>query len=265
MKEPRFERALVTGASSGIGEAIATELAQRGTDLVLVARNEERLRTLATELGADHAIEVEVLRADLTDPVSLAEVEERLRARISPIDLLVNNAGMGHVGRFEELDIDGAQQQIALNVLAPVRLTHAALPTLHEAGGAVLNVSSIGANQPVPHMATYAATKAFLTSWSEALHEEMRHTPVDVTVLAPGFTRTNFVDAAKADGAAGRLPPLIWADAAAVARAGVEGVVSGRAVVTPGPLYRMTATVSSATPSTVTRRMIGTVMRQVDS
>jgi uncharacterized protein len=258
----RFARALVTGASSGIGAAIATELAGRGTDLVLVARRVDKLETLATEVGVAHGIEVEVLAADLTDPEGLESVEERLRGSGPPIDLLINNAGVGQVGRFEELDIDAAQTQIALNVLAPIRLTHAALPNLRETGGGVLNVSSIGANQPVPHMATYAGTKAFLTSWSEALHEEMRGTPVHVTVLAPGFTRTDFADAADADGPASRIPSIVWADAAAVARAGIDGVTARRAVVTPGPLYRLSGAVSSATPSTVTRRVIGTFMRQ---
>ncbi len=261
VNDRRFARALVTGASSGIGAAIAAELAARGTDLVLVARNEEKLQTLATELSAEHGIAVEVLPTDLTETGALRAVEERLRGTEAPVDLLVNNAGVGQVGRFEELDIDVAETQIALNVLAPLRLTHAALPNLRQAGGGVLNVSSIGANQPVPRMATYAATKAMLTSWTEALHEEMRGTPVHITVLAPGFTRTGFVGAAEAEGAAGHIPSFIWSDAAAVARAGVDGVTARRAVVTPGPIYRLSGAVSSATPSNVTRRVIGTVMR----
>lgn len=261
MSDRHFTRALVTGASSGIGAAIAAELAGRGTDLVLVARNEEQLQTLATELSVAHGIEVEVLPADLIETEALTSVEERLRGPDAPVDLLVNNAGIGQVGRFDELDIDTAQRQIALNVLAPLRLTHAALPNLKAAGGGILNVSSIGANQPVPRMATYAATKAFLTNWSEALHEEMRGTPVHVTVLAPGFTRTGFVGAAEADSAASRIPSFIWSDAASVARAGIDGITARRAVVTPGPLYRLSGAVSSATPSNVTRRVIGTVLR----
>lgn len=263
MSQRRFARALVTGASAGIGTSIARELASRGTDLVLVARNEERLERLAQELGADHGVKTETLAADLIEPAPLREVEDRLRTGDPPIDLLVNNAGVGQVGRFEDLDIEGAQQQIALNVLAPIRLAHAALPRLHELQGAILNVSSVGGNQPVPHMAIYAGTKAFMTSWSEALYEELRGTPVHVTALTPGFTRTDFADRADADRTASRIPSLVWADPAAVARAGVAGVVSGRAVVTPGPLYRLSATVASATPTTVTRRVIGTVMRQL--
>jgi short-subunit dehydrogenase len=263
VSDRRFTRALVTGASSGIGAAIAAELAGRGTDLVLVARNEEKLQTLATELSVAHGIEVEVLPADLTETEALATVEDRLRGPGAPVDLLVNNAGIGQVGRFEELDIDTAQRQIALNVIAPLRLSHAALPNLKTAGGGILNVSSIAANQPVPHMATYAASKAFLTSWTEALHEELRGTPVHVTVLAPGFTHTGFVGAAEADRAASRIPSLVWSDAVAVARAGVDGVTARRAVVTPGPLYRLSGAMSSATPSVITRRVIGTVIRQL--
>jgi uncharacterized protein len=262
VSERRFERALVTGASSGIGAAIAAELASRGTDLVLVARSEDKLQTLATELDVTHGIEVEVLPADLTEPEALRAVEDRLHGPDAPVDLLVNNAGVGQVGRFEELDIDAAETQIALNVLAPIRLTHAALPNLRQTGGGVLNVSSIAANQPVPHMAIYAASKAMLTSWTEALHEELRGSPVHVTVLAPGFTRTGFVGAAEADGAAGRIPSLVWSDAASVARAGVDGVTARRAVVTPGPIYRLSGAMSSATPAVVTRRVVGTVMRQ---
>jgi uncharacterized protein len=258
-----FSRALVTGASSGIGESLARELAARGTDLVLVARSEDRLAELAAELTEAHGIDAEVLPADLTAPDQLERVAMRIQRADAPIDLLVNNAGVGQVGRFADLDVAGAEQQVALNVVAPVRLVHAALPGLRDRGGGILNVSSIGANQPVPMMATYAATKAFLTSWSEALHEELRGTDVHVTVLAPGFTRTNFVDAAEAGSEASRIPSFIWADPDDVARAGLDGVARGRAVVTPGPLYAVTATVSSITPSGVRRRVIGEVIRRM--
>jgi uncharacterized protein len=263
MNERTFSRALVTGASSGIGEALARELAARRVDLVLVARSVERLTALAGELGSDHGVDVEVLPADLTDDEQLTAVEDRLRATDVPVDLLVNNAGVGQVGHFADLDVEGAQQQVALNVIAPLRLTHAALPGLRERGGAVLNVSSIGANQPVPQMATYAATKAFLTSWSEALFEELRGSGVHVTVLAPGFTRSNFVEAAAAGTEASRIPSFIWSDPTDVARAGLDGVARGRAVVTPGPLYALGAGVSSVTPSPVSRRVIGEFIRRM--
>ena len=263
LRKRRFARALVTGASSGIGAAFARELAARGTDLVLVARTASKLEDLAVELRSQ-GVEVDVLPADLTSVDGLAAVEDRLRHGSLPVDLLVNNAGTGQVGRFDRLDVDQAEQVIALNVLAPVRLVHAALPRLQVLHGGVLNVSSIGANQPVPHMAVYAGTKAFLTSWGEALHEELRGTSVHVTTLAPGFTRSNFAAEAAADDAASRIPSVIWAEAASVARVGLDGVARGRAVVTPGPIYRTGATLSNLTPSTVSRRVIGTVMRYLD-
>jgi uncharacterized protein len=263
MSDRRYSRALITGASSGIGEALARELAARHVDLVLVARSADRLAELADELHRAHDVHVEGLPADLTDEDGLRAVEERLRRVDSPIDLLVNNAGVGQVGDFVDLDVEGAQQQIELNVLAPVRLAHAALPGLRDRGGGILNVSSISANQPVPRMATYAATKSFLTSWSESLHEELRGTGVHVTALAPGFTRTGFVEAADAGSEASRIPSFIWSDATAVARAGLEGVARNRAVVTPGPLYALGAGVSSVTPSPLTRRLIGEVVRRM--
>lgn len=266
MSERRFARALVTGSSSGIGAALARELAARRTDLVLVARSQPALADLAATLRgeSDARLDVEVLVADLTDPPARAAVEDRLRDTERPVDLLVNNAGVGLVGPFAGVDIDAAERMVQLNVVAPLRLTHAALPLLQTMGGAVLNVSSMGGNQPVPRLATYAATKAFLTSWGEALHEELRTAGVTVTTLAPGFTRTNFVSAAAADATARGIPNLVWADAAFVARAGIDAVSAGRAMVTPGWLNWTGAAVSSVTPSAVSRRVIGTVARIID-
>jgi uncharacterized protein len=263
MSTRRFVRALVTGASSGIGEELARQLAARGTALALVARSADKLGELADELRTAHGVDVELLAADLTDETELTMVEQRVRRADAPIDLLVNNAGVGQVGEFAELPVDGATTQIALNVLAPLRLTHAALPGLRERAGAILNVSSIAANQPVPRMATYAATKAFLTSWSGALFEELRGSGVHVTVLAPGFTRTPFVDAADAEAEASRIPSFIWSTAEEVACAGLDGVEKGRAVVTPGPLYALGAGVSQLTPTPVVRRVVGEVTRRM--
>jgi uncharacterized protein len=264
MSTPRsFRRALVTGASGGIGEAMAHELAERGSHVVLVARSREKMETLAAELRGHPGVEIEVLPADLTEAGDLAVVEDRLRRTDAPVDLLVNNAGMGQVGSFGDLDVDGAEQQIRLNVLAPVRLAHAVLPRLRSDGGGILNVSSIAAAQPVPSMATYAGTKAFLTSWSQALHEELRGTGVHVTALAPGFTRTGFVDSAEAQGEASLIPGFIWSSAAAVARVGLDGVAADRGLVVPGPLYRAGVTMADLTPSSITRRVVGFTMRQV--
>jgi uncharacterized protein len=259
----RFTRALVTGASSGIGLELVHELARRHTDLVLVARSQDTLERTAEDLRHDHGRDVEVLASDLTDPAAREAVEARLRDRDRPVDLLVNNAGVGQVGPFADLDVEVAERIVTLNVVAPLRLVHAALPVLAEQRGAVLNVSSLGGNQPVPRMATYAATKAFLTSWGESLFEELRGTGVTVTTLAPGFTRTNFVAGADAETQAGALPGFLWADAASVARAGLDAVAAGRAVVTPGVINRAGAAVSAVTPTGVSRRVIGEVMRRL--
>jgi uncharacterized protein len=259
----RFARALVTGASSGIGLELAKELARRTTDLVLVARSRDKLDTLAEELRVTHHVDVEVLPCDLTDATARQQVEQRLGDRDRPVDLLVNNAGVGQLGPFADLDIEVAERIVALNIVAPLRLVHAALPVLTEQRGAVLNVSSMGGNQPVPQMATYAATKSFLTDWGQSLHEELRRSGVTVTTLAPGFTRTNFVAGAEADEQAKALPGFLWADAASVARAGVDAVVSGRAVITPGVVNRTGAALSAVTPTGVSRRVIGEVMRRL--
>jgi short-subunit dehydrogenase len=229
--------ALVTGASSGIGREVARQLAARGTHIVAVARDEERLQTLAREVAeARDDVEVEVLPADLTDPAQLATVEARLAATPGnrPVDLLVNNAGFGTYGRFAELDRDREEREIRVNVVALVRLTHAALgPMLARGRGTVLNVSSVAGLQPTPANATYGATKAFVASFSEALHGELAGTGVTLTVVLPGFTRTEFQERAGIEGR--RIPGFLWqscedcvAEALAAAKAGKPWVVTGR-------------------------------------
>ena len=171
---PPWRHAVVTGASSGIGEAIARELAMLGVGLTLVARRSEELERLATQLRRKGAPEVEVLVADLTERRGLAAVEARLADGSRPVDLLVNDAGMGTGGPFAELSIDHEVAEIELNVVAVVRLTHAAVGPMRERGrGAVLNVSSLAGLAPAPNNATYAASKAFVTSFSASLHEEI--------------------------------------------------------------------------------------------
>ncbi|GGI05222.1 SDR family NAD(P)-dependent oxidoreductase [Egicoccus halophilus] len=263
----RFSRALVTGASSGIGTELARQLAARNVATVLVARDEQALTALADELRASApdgpGRDVEVLAADLTDETDLRRVCTRLQDRDAPIDLLVNDAGTGQVGPFAELDVDEAEQSVRLNVLAPLRLTHAALPLLRERQGAVLNVASVAAFEPVANMATYAATKAFVSSWSQALHEELRSTGVTVTALAPGFTRSGFVDAADANEIAARIPGFVWDRPGDVARAGLDGVARGRALVLPSWWYRVGVTATTLTPTRLTRRIVGEVTRRL--
>lgn len=256
---PRWPVALVTGASSGIGRAFAEQLAADGSHLIVVARRRDRLEELAGELRAAHGVTVDVVVADVTDREQLAALEERLRTGSPSVDLLVNNAGAGGQGAFAELPIDRQESQIRLNVLAPVRLTHAALgPMLAKGHGGVLNVSSIAGLQPMPHVATYAATKAYLSSFSHALHEEVRGQGVVVTNLLPGFTRTEFHEAARMSRAI--VPGLAWMKADTVAWAGLRAVARGRAQCVPGLGYRVLTGISALTPWSVSRRVLGAVL-----
>ena len=251
--------ALVTGASSGIGHAFALALADRGHDLVLVARDTARLEAVAKELGDAYGSSAEVLSADLSDPVALALVEARVADAERPIDLVVNNAGFGTSGRFAELPIEREQQEIQLNVLALVRLTHAALGGLIERGqGGVINVASIAGYQPTPGNATYGATKAFVSSFSQAVHEELKGTGVKCMVLSPGFTRTEFQVRAGFD--SNDVPGFLWQDAATVVQHALRAYDKGRAVCVPGPLNAATAAFTAVTPHAVTRRIAGVVV-----
>ncbi|SDH03419.1 hypothetical protein SAMN05421505_110184 [Sinosporangium album] len=187
--QQRIRTALVTGASSGIGEAFARELARRNCGLVLVARRAERLQTLAGELRERHGVDAEVLAADLLDRDRLGAVEERLSDPDRPIDLLVNNAGALTSGFFSALPLDEELSEIELNSVVPLRLTHKALPGMLERGhGAILNVSSIAGEAPAPYSATYSSTYAFLTVFGQSLHAEVKRHGVTVTTLLPGFT-----------------------------------------------------------------------------
>ncbi len=255
--------ALVTGASSGIGLAFARALADRDHDLVLVARDTARLEALATELRTAYGAGAEVLTADLTESAELAAVEDRLADRGRPVELLVNNAGFGTAGRFDELPLKDEDREIRLNVLALVRLCHAALPAMVERGhGAVVNVSSLGGHQPTPGNATYGATKAFVTSFSQALHEEVKRDGVRVTVLCPGFTRTEFQERAGIDSS--QVPGFLWMSADAVAEAALRAVDRDRAVCVPGAANRVTGALTSSLPDAVTRRLAGAVIKRVE-
>jgi hypothetical protein len=256
----RWPVALVTGASSGIGRAIAVQLAVDGSDLIVVARRRDRLEALAEELRAAHGVKVDVMVADVTVPEQLAAIEDRLREGSPPVDLLVNNAGAGGQGAFAEIPLEWQESQIRLNVLAPVRLTHAALEQMLPRGrGGVLNVSSIAGLQPMPNVATYAATKAYLSSFSHALHEEVRHKGVSVTALLPGFTRTEFHDAGGMNRSI--VPGPAWMSAEVVARSALRAVARGRAQCVPGLLYRVLTGISNVTPWSVSRRVLGAVLR----
>ena len=255
-----WERALVTGASAGIGTAYARALAAQGTHLVLVARNVERLEKLAQECRTDHGVDVEVLPADLSDQRQLAHVESRLFG--SPrLDLLVNTAGIGTFGAFHQHAVTDELREIDLNVGALVRLTHAAIASMTRHGsGTILNMSSIMALAPFPGSATYAASKAFVTSFSEALHEELRGTGVTVTAAMPGIVHTEFMEHANAHHLDG-LPGFAKLKPELVAQATLRAARKGKAVSIPGFGYRIMAAMVSATPRAVLRRFSGVSAR----
>jgi uncharacterized protein len=185
--------ALITGASSGIGAAFARALAGQGAQVILVARSEASLRDLATDLAAQHAVRAEVLPFDLSRPAAGEELFAATQRLGLAVDILINNAGFGTYGAFDRLDPERDQQEVLLNVVTVVDLTHRFLPgMLARGGGSIINVASTAAFQPVPYMAVYGASKAFVLSFSEALWAEYRHQGVRVLALCPGRTRTEF-------------------------------------------------------------------------
>lgn len=183
---------LVTGASSGIGRAFAVALADRGSDLVLVARRADRLDRLAEELRARTGVRVDVVPADLARPDAPAAVRDEIAARGQRVTALINNAGFGTWGPFADEDSGRLDEEIALDVAAPVRLTRAFLPDVRAARGYVVNVASMAAYSPTPRMAVYGASKAFVLSFTEALWAELRDQGVTVFALSPGATATEF-------------------------------------------------------------------------
>jgi short-subunit dehydrogenase len=250
--------AVVTGASAGIGAAFAERLARDGYDLVIVARDRERLETRAQQLREGCNVQVEVLPADLTEPSELHIVEAAVAD--AQLDLLVNNAGFGTMGAFADLDAEREEAEIRLNVLALVRLTRAVLPgMIRRRSGAIINVSSLAALQPAPYNATYGATKAFVNSFTEALYEELRGTGVQVQALCPGFTRTEFQKRAGVD--VSRVPSLAWMSPEAVVEASLAGLRRGDLVCVPGLANRMMSQLVSAVPRGVSRRVAGALVR----
>jgi short-subunit dehydrogenase len=230
--------ALVTGATAGIGASFARALAARGYDLVLVARDEARLR--AMNLG-------EVLAADLADDKACALVEERCAAGV---DLLVNNAGIGTRGAFDTVAIEHEEQMLRVNVRAVMRLTHAALPPMVARGsGAILNVSSVAGFAPGARGATYSASKAWVTNFSESLHLQYADRGVKVMALAPGFTRTEFHDRAEMD--VSGIPERLWLQADRVVADALDDLDHGKALSVPGLQYKAIVAVTRVIPTGV--------------
>jgi uncharacterized protein len=228
--------ALVTGASSGIGVALAGELARRGHALTLVARRADRLRDMAAEISREHGVRVEWIAVDLTDASERDRIPAEVASRGLVVDRLVNDAGMGTSGRFHELSVAKEVQLVRLNVEAMVALCGAFLPGMVERGsGAVLNVASVSGFMPVPQQATYSASKAFVLTFTEALTLDLHGTGVTATALCPGPVKTEF------EGIIEGLPSALFVDPARVAREAIDALEQGRRTVVPGALNKVNA------------------------
>lgn len=243
---------LITGASSGIGADIARGLARRGYGVTLVARRRAPLIELAREISADHGVGVEVIVADVSDGRERKRTLAEVRERGQRVSILVNNAGFGSGGPFTELDLAREVSMVQTNVEAIVGLCGACLPDMRQRGaGAVLNLASLIAFQPVPFQATYGASKAFVLSFSEALHEELRGSGVSVTAVCPGPVRTGFGEAGGFGGADDRIPGVLWLSAEQVAVAALQGLERGERVVVPGAVNRIASLYGQHLPRNV--------------
>lgn len=242
---------IVTGASSGIGVDIARELARRGHGLALVARREGPLRELADELHPTHRVRVEVVPADLTDPDARRGIVDTLASTGLAVGGLVNNAGFSTTGPVATSDPDREVAMVRTDVEAVAHLCSLVVPGLVARGsGAVLNVASTAAFQPLPGQAGYAACKAFVLSYTHALRGELAGTGVTATALCPGPVETGFAEAAGfSEEETGALPRFMWVPSPVVARQAVEGMLAGRAVVIPGAPNKVTALAAQVTPS----------------
>lgn len=242
---------LVTGASSGIGADIARELAKRGHGLTLVARREDRLRTLAEELQAT-GVRVEVVACDVSDAGARGQMVDTINRGGLDVEVLVNNAGYGSGGPFVQLDAESEVAMVRVNCEAVVALTREYLPKMVERGrGAVLNVGSTAGEQPLPRQATYSASKALVNTFSDALHAEMQGTGVTVTSLRPGPVKTEFGDVAGISEELFSAPDFTIKTSEQVAAAAVKGLEKGKRTVAPGVAAKAATIGGRLTPRTV--------------
>ena len=243
--------ALITGASSGIGATFARQIAERGYDVLLVARRRSLMEKLANELQASHKITVEILAADLTTDDGLGAAEKRIDSA-GNMELLVNNAGFGTIGKFFKVDLQGQDQMHRLHVLATLRLTHAALMGMAARNkGAIINVSSVAGFWQAPGSISYCATKAWINSFTEGLYLELKgsRSAVKVQALCPGYTYSGFHDTLGFDRS--HIPKWLWMRADDVVAASLRGLEQGKLFVVPGWQYKIAATLLRTIPHSI--------------
>jgi short-subunit dehydrogenase len=247
--------ALITGATAGLGAEFARQLAASGHDLVLVARDTARLEATQAELSTTYRIAVEVLPADLVTDAGCAAVSARAADPARPIDVLVNNAGIGTYQPFGTATLADEERQLDLNVRAVLRVTHAAMPAMTARGsGQIINISSVSAFVPRGANATYGAGKAWVTLFSEALAVQLAGTGVTVTAICPGFTRTEFHERAHAD--MSHVPDRMWLDASLVVREGLADAAKGKPVSVPSRQYKTLVGLTRVVPRPVIRAVM---------
>lgn len=247
---------LITGASAGIGTEFARQVAERGYNVTLAARRVDRLVELAAEIEREHGVRAHAVECDVTNPASRKLLLADIADRGEEISILINNAGAGVDGNFWEGDIDVEVGTIELNAVALTALTHMVLQEMVERGsGSILNVASTAAMQPIPRQAVYAATKAYVLSFSQALSQELKGKGVSITVLCPGPTRTEFFGerqpALEKDS-----PGFVWQSAADCAKAGLDGLFKGKRVVVPKAINRIGAVSARHSPTGVTLEVL---------
>jgi uncharacterized protein len=256
------ETVVITGASSGIGEVLAKNFAQGGFDLVLVARSANKLETLAQQLESDTQAKVWVEPADLSRRGAAKKLATALSKQGIEVDILVNCAGVLEHGRFVDLPGSAHQSLIDLNVSGLTSMLTQFLPPMVARGkGRVLNVASIAAFQPLPSLATYAASKAYVLSLSESLAEELSGTGVSITALCPGLTATNMLEKAKQESSGLKVPGFLVGDVEEVAAQGYRACLKGDAICVPGAVNLAATLTGRATPKWLLRRISGVMGR----
>ncbi|HMJ09223.1 MAG TPA: SDR family oxidoreductase [Pyrinomonadaceae bacterium] len=250
---------LITGASSGIGEAFAHRLAEEGQDLVLAARSEDKLRSICDELSAKHKIAANYIAVDLTQPDAAGRLYRETEENGLEVDFLINNAGVGSMGDFATLELEKELEMIDLNVRSLVALTHLYLPKMRERRcGTIINVSSAASFQPLPFMATYAATKAFVSSFTEAIAEENRPFGIHIMALCPGSTKTSFFSNAGIERPIQVKGQQTVDDVIETAMAALDG---HKAKVVSGWVNYLSAAATNLVPNSLITRVVGKALR----